>query len=170
MENSSILTIIIVALVLFYLLRNSGKVFLRGALIVLALSIGYVLYQGKSVGALLRPTVDAVFDTKTIFELHEKYCNKDRFDRAICQCIVTPVYEELYDSHSKKEVEELKTDKVALRRATLKAAERSSVRINTCMKETGADKVKLIGTMDEWVSGRGKGSSEAEDDSNKKNK
>lgn len=169
MEFSTILTIAVIGLVLFFMFRNSGRVFLRGVAIVLILSIAYILYTGKSVGALIRPSVEAVFDNKTIFELHEKYCDKDRFDKPVCQCIVTPIYEELYDSHSKSEIEELKKDKVALRRATLKAADRSTTRINTCMKEVGSEKIKVVEKMDEWVGGRGKNAT-AEEESKDKEK
>jgi|GEM_PF-4954273 len=167
MEPSTLLTIAVIALVLFFMFRNSGRVLLRGAALVFILSIGYILYTGKSAGKLLRPSVDAVFDNKTIFELHDKYCDKDRFDKPVCQCIVTPIYEELYDTHSKSEMEELKNDKARLRRATLKAADRSTTRINTCMKEVGSEKIKIVEKMDEWVGGRGKNAATEEDSKSK---
>lgn len=134
---------VISLIVISILSRISKSLFRVAGLVFVGLAI-YAMVSGRSIGNMLAPTVDKIFERNNIVQLHEKFCQEDRQDRTICECIVGPIYKDVESRIGTRRLTGLVNKPDELKQETLNSLEFVKPSINACIADKGRDKVKIL--------------------------
>lgn len=134
----------IISLVVITILSKVSKALFRIVALVFICAAAYALISGRSIGEMLSPGVDIVFERNNIVELHQKFCQEDRTDRTICECVVGPIYKDVESRIGTRRLNNMVNKPEELKQETLNSLEFVKPNINSCLKERGRDKVKIL--------------------------
>lgn len=134
---------VISLIVISILSRISKSLFRVAGLVFVGLAL-YAMVSGRSIGNMLAPTVDKIFERNNIVQLHEKFCQEDRQDRTICECIVGPIYKDVESRIGTRRLTGLVNKPDELKQETLNSLEFVKPSINACIADKGRDKVKIL--------------------------
>lgn len=141
--TTMVLVGVISLIVISILSRISKSLFRVGGLFLVGLAV-YALVSGRSIGNMLAPTVDKIFERNNIVELHQKFCQEDRQDRTICECIVGPLYKDIESRIGTRRLNALVSKPDELKNETLQSLDFVKPNINSCIADKGKDKVKIM--------------------------
>ena len=131
LEDIIILAIAIV--VVFLIIRFITRIFFKliGVLIVIAFAV-YLLFFWR--GGLL----DIGNENFILNELKAKYCTEQPRS-AKCECIIEPIYQDIRQKYTEKEIEELQKHKAKSMAVILNSARKKREEIRICLKESNSE-------------------------------
>jgi len=139
--NLEIIVVLILAILsIVIILKFLKKIIKTIAIIftIIALVIYAVFFADLSKS--INKEVDNSKFNISIFELQSRYCtdNMDYRDSIKCNMIVMPIYNEIVNSHTKEELEQLKKNNVKMLLALRKAVKNKKLEIQANLKKINA--------------------------------
>lgn len=104
--------ILIAAAVLgiFILFKVAQKI-LKAVLIIAVIALAFYFWQGGSIDDLGTRGANALFKGKSLTEMVEHNCPPEEANSLKCQCVITPVMEDLEAQYSPSELSSMEADK-----------------------------------------------------------
>lgn len=144
MDLPTMVMVGVISLIVISILSKISKSLFRVAgLAFVGLAI-YALVSGRSIGNMVAPTVDKIFERNNIVELNAKFCQEDRQDRTICECIVGPIYNDVESRIGTRRLSNMVNKPEELKQETLNSIEFVRPSINSCIAAKGKDKIKIL--------------------------
>lgn len=142
LSTTDLLLIAAAALVVIYILSKIAKSLLKIAAVLALVVLIYMIWTGKSPDQLLEPGIKAVFQDKNVDELYAEHCAVDKRDKALCICVVEPVYRDLHERFSLRELRRFDRDQLA--EETLVSYRSEQDGIQDCLKQKGVSKLNVL--------------------------
>lgn len=143
MGLGNIILIAVGIIVILIILRFVTQILAKIIAVVLVLAaIFYFLFMFN--GGL----VSLGEDNFMLYEFQEKYC-EEQFDTVKCNCLITPLIEELESSYTPEEIDELKKNKLKSAKVIKELIEARKSEIMLCLEEndTGLSMEDLLKEM-----------------------
>lgn len=140
-----IITIIIAIIgivVLLKVLKNLAKI----AFIIVVVLFLFFMFSGGEGGS-----AEKIFQNTTISELMDKHCTPKNKDGFKCQCLVTPVYNDLNQRFSKADIKQIEQNKKRMTDEMLKSYKNRKTTIHDCLKSKGQKGMEWISTIKDWI-------------------
>ena len=147
MENSQLILYAIVIVVGVIIFMRAAKTIFRFAIIIILSIFVYLLLTGKAPQEVFKPGLKLILQNNSIDELQAKHCAPGKETKTVCQCIITPIVDDLNRRFSDGYLEKIKSDNNKITEEVLRSYERKKTDIEDCIKQKGEDKVKVIETL-----------------------
>lgn len=148
-SQSDLILIAVGGLILIWILFKVAKTLVRVAILALLGLALYFIWTGKTPDALLKTGLKTAVKRTSISNLHDKFCTPEKKDRAMCSCIVDPIYNDVLKRYSKRDLKDM--DKELLASETLDSYENQKTIIQDCLKDKKEDKLKIIELLKEQI-------------------
>jgi len=144
MESSELILLVIAGIIGLFILVRIAKTLFKVAFIALFALGGYYLWTSGSVDGWIEPTMESMFKNTTISELMDKHCSPSSKDGMKCQCIVTPVYNDLNMRFSKSELTQLEQNKKRMVEEMLTSMKTQKKEMESCLKSDESTVMKMF--------------------------
>jgi len=139
--NIEIIAVVVFAiLVLGIILKFLKKIIKTIAIIVTIIALVVYIIFFADLSKSIKTEADNSKFNISIFELQKKYCfeNMSYRDSIKCNMIIMPIYNDIVNTHTKEQVEELKTNKIKMLFAMRKSVKLKKVEIQESLKKINA--------------------------------
>ncbi|WNJ18091.1 hypothetical protein [Pontibacter sp. G13] len=109
-----------------------ARVLLKGVYVVL-ITLGVMYFwQGGSVDDLKSKAVEALVHQGTLEEVFKSYCDRQTQLDIKCECLLTPIYDDLFERLTPEEIEEANQNKKLRRREVMLSLHIKKEEIKSC--------------------------------------
>jgi len=142
LANSDLLLLIIIAIVVLWILFKVGKNLFKIAGIIFIVILIYLVWSGKTAQFLVEPSLEHAFEKRNINEMYENHCSESKKDKAMCACVVEPVYNDLYDRHRRGAINNFSPEKMA--EEVMISYKNQQVFMHQCLKDKNQNKLDIL--------------------------
>ena len=127
-----------------YLIFKVGSKVIKALGLILILALAIFFWQGGTVDELKLKGIGAMFGDTPVAEMEAKYCQNEKEEGNMCQCVVMPVLQDLDARYSRSELADLDKDNDARKEAIKESMKNKQKEILGCMKDRGIDNVNEL--------------------------
>ncbi len=135
-QNMLLLAVAIIVMVTVFF-KVARKLFRIIAFILLGLVV-YTLWSGKDLKETVGDTIEATLLRRPIAKMVST-CEGEKGNKAKCECIYLPLYQQLRSTYSDNEIRNLESDRDAKRKAIAEAYRNKKSIVSDCLKRRGTE-------------------------------
>ena len=145
MDNVDVVIFIVVGMVMLFFLKSMFKNLGQVLFVIMAVILGYMFLSGNA-SFLTSPKLEKIFHGENIQSMQKLYCNgsNNKRSKAVCSCIVDPVYQELYNTFDPSEIELFEQDEEKMNKLVNMIIDRKRGSIENCLDKKEASGLGII--------------------------
>ena len=145
MDNVDVVIFIVVGMVMLFFLKSMFKNLGQVIFVIMAVILAYTFLSGNA-SFLTSPRLEKIFDGESVESMQSLYCgdSNNKRSKAVCSCIVNPVYQELHNTFSVSEIEVIEQDQERMNILISKIIDKQRGLIETCLDEKEASSLGII--------------------------
>lgn len=143
----------VAAIAAFWIFTKIAGAILKVLLFAAFLLFGYLYFFGGSIEDVVEPGLEQMFKNNTLDELMVKHCDPEKMDALKCQCVITPVYEDLHKRFNVEQLEELNRDQERMTEEVLRSFGNTKDDMTTCAKDKQSGLLKVFGVLKNIIQG-----------------
>lgn len=113
--------------------------------IIMIVVFGFLIYSGQA-NYLVDPKLETVFQNNNIRDMQIRYCSgsSNKREKAVCNCVIHPVYDQLHKDFSQREIEEIEANQEYLSYEISRIIDKKRPYIQDCLESSGAGSYNIL--------------------------
>ncbi len=144
MDQLDMVLFIVVVLITMIFIRKMFKNVAQIAGMVILVIFVYTLFSGNA-DFLTNPDLETIFQNNNITTMQQRYCSNDtKRSKAVCSCIIEPVYQELYRMYPEYKIKEIEANQGYLSNEVERIIDRKRSDIQLCLDKNQANTLGIL--------------------------
>lgn len=140
-----------------WILIRVARTLFKVAIFVGILFGGYYIWNSGSADGLIGTGLESMLHDTTITQLMDKHCTPENRDGTKCECVVTPIYNDLSMKYNKYEMTQLEQNKKKMIDEMMSSLKTKRPEIEACIKNKGEQSTvfkmyKMLKSLSQMVS------------------
>lgn len=157
MEMKEYLMLGIAGVIAVWIIIRIARSLFKFAILGAVLFGAYYIFSSGNADGLINTGLESMLKNTTITQLMDKHCTPENKDGTKCECVITPIYNDLNMKYDKTEMVQLEQNKKKMADEMMVSFKAKRPEIEACIKNKGEQSTvvkmfKMLKSLTEMVS------------------